>query len=361
MFKKLDRYLLRHFFIALGVVIIAIGFTIIIINMVEGLSDFIDNEVPILEILKYYTYFGGWVIKSFFPVFVLLATLFSVSVLARRNEILAMNASAISLYRIAAPFLIVSLILAVGHFYYNEYIFPPANKKRLEIREFTIKKHSKRRFTQLANIYRQISPGYFYTIGSFNVERQEGKDLKIYKTKKNTLAEFLTAQSIEYRQNRWRALNGVIRMFSDSTTQASFHQFAEMELPDIKDTPDDLSRKLGDPGDMGLEELQLYINLMKRTGGPYVRESIDYRLKFSYPLASFIVVLISVPLAARSRRGGIAVSFATGAGIALVYFVFFRILQSAGYNEKVPDWVAIWGINGIFFLIGLTAMFSARK
>jgi lipopolysaccharide export system permease protein len=361
MIKKLDRYLLRHFFIALGVVVIAIGFTIIIINMVEGLSDFIDNEVPLVDILTYYTYFGGWVLKSFFPVFVLLATLFSVSILARRNEILAMNSSAISLYRIAAPFLVVSLLLAVGHFCYNEFVFPPANKKRLEIKEFTIKKHSKRRFTQLANIYRQISPGYFYTIGSFNVERQEGKDLKVYKTRQNRLSEFLTASSVEYRQQRWRALNGAIRTFSDSSTESSFHEFAKMELPDIKDTPEDLSKKLGDPGDMGLEELKSYIDLMKRTGGPHVRESIDYRLKFSYPLASFIVVLISVPLAARSRRGGIAVSFATGAGIALVYFVFFRILQSAGYNEKVPDWLAIWGINGVFFLIGLVTMLTARK
>ena len=213
----------------------------------------------------------------------------------------------------------------------------------------------------MANIYRQIGPGYFYTIGQLNVEREEGKDLKMYRTKRNRLSEILTASAVEYREKRWRALNGVIRTFNDSSTESSFQQFTQMELPDIKDTPEDLSRKLGDPADMGLEELKSYIDLMKRTGGPYVRESIDYRLKYSYPLASFIVVLISVPLAARSRRGGIAVSFATGTGIALVYFVLFRVLQSAGYNEKIPDWMAIWGINGVFFLIGMVTIISAKK
>jgi len=49
--------------------------------------------VPILDILIYYVFFGGWVIKSFLPMFVLLAILFSVSILARRKEILAMKAS----------------------------------------------------------------------------------------------------------------------------------------------------------------------------------------------------------------------------------------------------------------------------
>ena len=82
MFKKLDFYLLRLFFITLFVVTVAIGFTIIIINMVEELRDFIDHQVPLLSILEYYLYFGGWVVKSFFPVFILLATLFSVSMLA---------------------------------------------------------------------------------------------------------------------------------------------------------------------------------------------------------------------------------------------------------------------------------------
>jgi lipopolysaccharide export LptBFGC system permease protein LptF len=65
-------------------VIVAIGLTIISINMVEQLRDFIDHQVPFKEVLEYYAYFGGWVLKSFFPVFVLLATLFSVSILARR-------------------------------------------------------------------------------------------------------------------------------------------------------------------------------------------------------------------------------------------------------------------------------------
>ncbi len=360
MIKKLDLYLLRHFFVSLFVVIIAIGFTIVIINMIEELRDFIDHKVPILEILEYYAYFGGWVIKAFFPVFVLLATLFSVSILARKNEILAMKASGLSLYRISAPLLWVTLLLVAGHFYYSEYIFPPANKKRLEIKEFTIEKRSAHRYTQVKNIYRQIEPGYFYTIGSFNIDRAEGADLKVYWTKENRLSQIITAERIIYRDFTWEAHKGIVRSFDDSAHE-SFTQFSTMKLTDIKDTPADLSKKIGKPEDMGIEELRSYIDLMKRTGGPYVRESIDLKFKYSYPVSSFIVLLISIPFASNPRRGGIAVSFAAGALIALVYFVLFRILQSAGYNEKIPAELAVWGVNGLFFLIGVAAMLKARK
>jgi LPS export ABC transporter permease LptG len=359
MIKRIDRYLLTYFFASLIVVVAAIGLTIISINAVEELRDFVDHKVPILEILEYYAYFGGWVVKSFFPMFVLLAVLFSVSILARRQEILAMKATGLSLYRITAPLLVTSLILAVGHFYYSEYVYPPANKRRLEIKEFTIEKKSRRALNRVHNIYRQIGKGHFYTIGSFNVQRREGSDLKVYRAERNRLSEIITAAHIEYVNFRWVASNGVVRTFDGSGE--SFREFQALDLPDIKEEPEDFSRRIGKPEDMSYDELGRYIELMKRTGGPHLRESIDLDLKLAFPLSSCIVVLICIPFASNPRRGGIAVSFALGTVVSLMYFVMFRSLQSAGYNEKVPHELAVWGVNGLFLLIGLISMWRARK
>ncbi|MFZ5980997.1 MAG: LptF/LptG family permease [Candidatus Zixiibacteriota bacterium] len=360
MFKKLDFYLLRFFFITLLVVTLAIGFTIIVINMVEELRDFIDHQVPLLSILEYYLYFGGWVVKSFFPVFILLSTLFSVSMLARRNEILAMKASGISLYRIALPFLLISILLAFFHFNYNEYIYPPANKKRLEIKRFTIEKKSKDALTKIHNIYRQIRPGYFYTITSYNSVRQEGDDFRLYKSEGNQLSQIITSEKINYRDYVWRLENVIIRNFDDSAHEL-FTRQDTLTLFDIKDKPEDFTKRIGKPEDMGYDELKRYIELMKRTGGPYIREAIDLRIKYAYPLTSIIVVLISIPFASNPRRGGIAYSFAAGAMLALIYFVLFRMMQSAGYNEKIPQDVAVWGVNGVFFLAGLILLLKAKK
>ena len=360
LFKKLDRYLLRHFFASLTVVLVSFGLTFIVINAIEELRDFIDNDVPVLQILEYYFYFYGWIIKSFLPMFILMAGLFSISILARRNEILAMKASGRSLYRIALPFLIVVGLFSAGHFYYNEYIFPPWNQKRLEIKNFSIEKRSRSSYTNIDNIFRQIHPGYFYTLQSFNVERQEGSDLKIYLKERNRLRKIITASQLTFRNFQWVALNGVTRYF-DSLHGATYTEFDTLVIADIEEKPKDFEKKMGNPDDMGIEELRSYIDLMRRTGGPYFREQIDLQLKYSYPMASFIIVLICIPFASNPRRGGIAVSIAAGAIISLVYFVLFRILQSAGYNDKIPVYVAVWGVNALFLLVGLIAIIKARK
>jgi lipopolysaccharide export system permease protein len=360
MVKRLDLYLMRQFFLSLLVVTAAVGLTIIVINMVEELRDFIDHKVPLASILEYYVYFGGWVIKTFTPMFVMLATLFSLSILARKLEILAMKASGISLYRLALPFLVVTALISVMHFYYNEYLFPPANKKRVEIKKFTIEKHSKSAFTTVRNVYRQVSPGHFYTVAKFDIERGEGTDLKVFETERNELRRIITAKQLTFRNHVWQASDGIVRYFSDSAGE-SFHRFDSLILWDIKDQPEDFARLLGKPEDMGLDELRRYINVMKRTGGPYLREQIDLKMKYAYPLTSFIVVLVCIPFASNPRRGGIAVSFAAGALIALTYFVLFRITQSAGYNEKIPENLAVWGVNGLFFIVGLGLLIRARK
>ena len=360
LFKRLDRYLLRSFFTTLLVVGLATGLTIIVVNMVEELRDFIDHQVPLLNILEYYLYFGGWTLKSFFPFFVLLASLFSISLMARRNELLAMKASGLSLYRLALPYIIVAAFLSVGHFYYSEYIFPPANRKRLEIKEFTIERKSKEYFARARNIYRQVNPGTFYTISTFNITRREGKDFKFYKTKKSQLDEIITAKELIFEDNTWLAVDGVARFF-DSTKQESYTQFDTLPVPEILEKPDDFARPIGNPNEMGLEDLKQYIDLMKRTGGPYLRESIDLQMKYSFPLTSLIVMFICIPFASNAKRSGIAVSIASGALIALVYFVLFRVSQSAGYNAKIPELVAVWGVNGLFLFVGMILMITAKK
>jgi len=360
MIKTLDRYLLRSFFQALFVVTVSLTLMIIIINMVEQLRDFLDHDVSFLKILEYYLYWGGWVIKTFFPMFVLLSILFSVSMMARKNEILAMKANGLSLYRIALPFVMVTLLLAGGHFWYNEYFFPPANRKRVEMKTFVIEARSAQILQRASNVYRQIRPGYFYTIGRFNVSQNSGTTFRLYHSESNQLKRLVVANEIIYEDFIWKAISGESRIFEDGIN-VSFVTFDTLELTDIKDKPKDFARKIGKSEDMSLDEITQYIELMKRTGGPYLRELVDLKIKYSYPLTSCIIVLICVPLAANPRRGGVAVSFAMGTLISLIYFVLFRMSQAAAYSEKIPVEVGVWGIDALFLLVGIVLMVKAKK
>jgi len=359
MMKIIDRYILRYFLSSLLLITLAIGLLIVAINMVEEISSFIDNDIPLLTIVEYYTFFAGWILKSFLPVFVLLASLTTIGILARRNEILALKASGMSLYRIAAPLLLLTFLLSLGHIYYNEMIFPEANKKRVEMKEYIIRNRSQRARQNSYNIYRQVNQNFFFTINTYNKSAMEGKDIKLYRSEKNKLIELITSNRIKFGSNGWMLYNGVRRIFTD--TSESYVTFDSLSASYIEEKPSDFERPLGKPEDMGYVELKRYIDIMKRTGGVYTRELVDLKFKLSFPFASFIIILISVPIASSPKRGGVAISFALGAGIALIYFVSFKVIQSFAHNGLLDPDIAAWSINAFFLVVGLSIMLRARK
>ncbi len=344
-----------------GVVMIAALLTIVVINMVDMLRYFVEKRIALAVIAEYYVYFSGWAIKSFTPMFVLLASLFSVTILARRQEVLAMKASGLSLYRLTWPIFAITIVIAAGHFYYSEYLFPEWNQRRVDMKEFVIRDRPRQSVTIVANVRRQIEPGSFYTLERFNTERREGQGFKLLTSPNNRLAKFIVAERLSYTDNRWLAWKGSVRSFSETDTTETYLAFDTLSVFEIDDRPADLARRISKPEDMGLVELQNYINLLNRVGAPYTRELVDLKLKYSFPVTSVIVILITVPFAANPRRGGVAASFAVGAGIALAYFVLFKISQSTGYNARIDPDLAAWGVNGLFLLVGSVLMLTARK
>lgn len=357
--KILDRYILKKFFTSLIVVTFAVVILIVAINLVEELKDFVDHDVPMSEIVTYYIYFSGWTVKSFLPVFVFLAGLFTVSVMARNNEIMAIRAAGVSLARFSAPLIIATLMISALHFYYSEFIFPPLNKRRVEIKEFSIEKRSRSSVINRHNLYRQISDSAYYIIDLYSVPDRRGSGIKLYRRDRNSLGEFITAQEMNFVSGGWVLIDGIHRVF-DSTGE-SYTTFDTLAVPIIQDQPSDFERRLGKPEDMGYSELKYYISLMKRTGGPYLAELVDLKVKTSFPLTSVVVMLLCVPLAANKRAGGVAGPLASAAGLILVYFVSFKVTKALGSNGYIdPNWAA-WSVNGAFAIIAIIMNFFTRK
>ncbi len=360
MLKTLDRYILGQFFRALLVVTLAVIVLVVAINLIEKLRDFVDHNVPAQDIALYYLYYSGWAVKSFLPIFVFLAGLFAVGSMASNNEIRAIKAGGISVFRFSLPLLIVALFIGAAHFCYNEFIFPPANRRMVELKEFTINQRSKSSVINRRNLYRQVSDSVYYVIDLYSVPDRTGKGIKLYqRSAGNSMGKFITAREMRFNRGGWMFYDGSTRSSIDSVE--TFTVFDSLPAPLITDKPEDLERRLGSPEDMSYEELTYYINLMKRTGGPHLAETIELKTKVSFPFTSFVVMVLCIPLASRRRQSGMAGSLAGAAGFILLYFVSYKVIKSLGAHGEIPPNVAAWGVNVFFFGVGVVMSFFGRK
>ncbi|HIC38647.1 MAG TPA: LptF/LptG family permease [Candidatus Marinimicrobia bacterium] len=106
--KKLDLYLLRHFISILGMSLLGFLCVFIIVDLIENLDRYIDNKMPWGVVLQYYGYSLPYFINIALPMSMMIASVFSIGMMVKRNEWTAMKASGISLYRLSAPLLIFS-------------------------------------------------------------------------------------------------------------------------------------------------------------------------------------------------------------------------------------------------------------
>ena len=67
--------------------------------MMENLDDFIDQNVPYHYIIQYYLVFIPEIVRLMTPVAVLLASLFTAGKMSNLNELTAIKAGGVSLYR----------------------------------------------------------------------------------------------------------------------------------------------------------------------------------------------------------------------------------------------------------------------
>jgi lipopolysaccharide export system permease protein len=77
MIKILDKYLIRQFLQTIIFGLMAFTLIFVVIDAMENLDDFIDQDLPAIEILHYYVVFAPEIIKLMTPVAVLFAALFT--------------------------------------------------------------------------------------------------------------------------------------------------------------------------------------------------------------------------------------------------------------------------------------------
>jgi len=97
--KIIDKYLVKQFLQTLVFGLITFVLLFIIINLFEYLGSFVDNKATISIVIQYYFYYTPEITRLVLPVAVLLACLFVSGKMSTLNELTAIKAGGVSLYR----------------------------------------------------------------------------------------------------------------------------------------------------------------------------------------------------------------------------------------------------------------------
>ncbi len=359
--KILDRYLIREFLKTLAFALLAFVMIFLLVDVFENLDRFIDAHVPLAVVVSYYVYQIPYIAILTLPVAMLLASMSTTRTLARNNEIVAMKAAGISLYRIFFPLILLGLAISLAVLVAGETLVPYTNQKKGTLERKQIKQQEEFAETLLPNVLFDGTKGHLYFIKVYNTKDQSLDSVFIMvQDQTGRAVQRIDAAGGGWKNGRWELNRATVRIFRPDGTE-TLSYLPSLRLEEYEETPESFARRQLMPEEMGFFQLRTYIDRLTRSGGDVHRFIVDLYLKFSFPFANLIILIFGLPMLANARKSGAAMGFAVS---LLVCFIFWGMLQTGralGHNGTLPPLLAAWLPNAIFGIIGAGLMYRAPK
>jgi len=354
--RILDKYLLREFAWPLLYSFDAFLLLFVVHDLLENLGEFLRQHARVGMILRYYLIVLPEPIVLILPLAVLLGILFCLSMLGRHNELLAMRASGVSIWRLGLPFFVVGVIASVASFGVSE-SFVPQSRERAESLKRQMRGQPPTR--KLQNFFFSNAEEHRdWYAREFDPEQNVMDDVAFYvRTPDGKPLMDLFARRAVWDANQWR--------FEDARIvhpPAPDAYVAATNFPFATETPKRLVIESKFYQEMTTTELRRFARALRNTGraarqAPYL---VEMHGRYAMPLTCMIVVVLGVPLGMQvSRRGPML-----GVGLALLsviaFFILMRLSLQLGQGGRVPPMVAAWLPNAIFGALGAVLLWRAR-
>lgn len=162
--KKIDKLIIKSFINPFLLTTIVATFILLIQYMLKYFDDFVGKDLGFAVFGELIFYFSLNMLSVSLPLGVLVSSLMTFGNLGEHFELTAIKGSGISLLRALRPIFFFVVVLAVGAFYFNNYVVPAANLKAYSLL-YDIK-HTKPAL--------DIKPGVFYNgIPDYSIKVKE--------------------------------------------------------------------------------------------------------------------------------------------------------------------------------------------
>ncbi len=359
----LFRYVLREYVKIFSMCFSALMTIYVVIDFFEKVRRFLHYDAELLDVLTYFLLRLPGICFQIAPLAILMATLLTLGTLSRNHEITAMRSCGISLYRLASPFLFLSLVVGLLLLVFSAIVIPLSNTRAEQVRIAKIEKKVEPLSVKPVQSWARIGNQTLMNIERIAPGGAMLAGLRVYRLSSTFRLEELTeAKEARYTENGWLLVEGVRRRFlPDGAVMASEFHTLPVQLSQI---PDDFARWLSvDPETMTLRDIRRFVERLGSEGVGFSRLQTDYYGRIAFPLVTVIMTIVGIALSLRRSgvRGG---SMAMGIGQALLlgfcYWVTHSLAIALGHSGVLMPAIAGWMANMVFLTFGFYLFLNVR-
>ena len=358
--KLLDRYVLRNFLepflICLG------GFIAIwlIFDYSDKSNDFIQVHASFRQIAAYYLSQLPATILLSLPVGLLLALLYSLSAMSRRNEIISMVTAGRSVGRVLLPLFFVGLLASGLCLWLNWELAPHAAvMQKNAIRQMKPGRKPGEAEALSGHVFRNRPDHRTWYVRRLRPGSDKLDNIHItQQTPDGAITRKYYAARALYDPlaRTWTFQRGMIAEFDEAGDIATTDYFPEdtRTIADWSETPWRIASSQLDAAGLSVPELHGYLehnsDFPAVQLAPYRAHLAD---RYALPFSCLVAVLIAAPLGIVFSRRGVLGSLFAALVLFLILLLSHELFLAFGKGDRLPPALAPWLSNAAGALIGL--------
>jgi lipopolysaccharide export LptBFGC system permease protein LptF len=288
--------------------------------------------------------------------------------MTKNSELVVVKACGVSLYRIAAPLLLLAVAASALLFGLQEQVMAYSNREADRLNR-VIRGLPPQRFGPLDRRWILSPNGDIYHYDFFDARANEFTRLATYRLQSTGwgLASLTRADRVRLvrpadadgdQGATWKAVGGWTREFSETPrgrtkrTSVTYSPFAEKDLP--LEPPAYFKTEQPDAELMSFRQLQQYIGSLRAGGYNVVPYMVALQRKVAFPFVTIVMTLLAVPFAVTTGRRGALYGIGVGIVLAIVYWTLLSVFAAVGAGGLLSPMLAAWAPN---ILAGALAIF----
>ena len=373
--RLLDRYLLRELLVPLGFCLGGFLLLWAAFDLLANLAEWQARKMNGFDIVEYYFLTAPDMLKFILPIALLLALLYALTHHAKNNELTAMRAAGIGLWRLAAPYLAVGFLLSVVTLGVSEWVVPRAADRSEYLKTRRVQpadaEHDAKVIRNLG--FTNGREGRRWQVGAYELETDRMSQIQVGWPQPDGSLAWLFADSAVYTNGCWTFQQNVKVLRQTSPSNNLLYTAIEtnyLPMSEFTESPEAIRSEVKVAGSIGfrvkqadipIEDLLDYLRFHPRLSpkdSAWLHTMLHGRLAGSW--TCLVVVLIAIPFGAPTGRRNVFVGVAGSIFICFAYFVLMQVGLALGSGGMVPPWLAAWLPNLTFTALSIYLISRVR-
>ena len=288
------------------------------------------------------------------------ASVYTMSILTKNREVLALRSCGVSIYRIITPLICLGVLIGLASLMLED---------RLVVRSFEFRdRYTARirgeapgsRLRDRSDIVVFGENSLIFKVDHFSAAKLEMKGVIVLQKDLDGLVTFLLdAERASWEDGRWVFHNVVQRIFDEDGRIMEEKRVATFPT-DIRDDPEYFGLIRRKPENMTIRDAYNYVHNLRRMGLEYEKPMTKFHRKIAQPFTLVLVIIIGLSLGSMPFKNALVISFGMTLLTVLVFFFVIEIGETFGSSGQVSPVIGGWLGNIVFSIVAVLMLRRVR-